>query len=247
MTTLVLLHAFPLDASMYDAVREPLSSVCDLVTPDLAGFGGRVLPVQPPSLDVYADELAALLDENGLEDVVLGGTSMGGYTAMAFLRRHPGRVTGVVLLDTKASADAPEAVQGRLGMASRLDAEGTPDALLEATFPKLIGATSFERRPAVVADLRGRVEAAPPAAAAWAQRAMAGRADSLDVLRATAVPSLVVVGEEDVLSPPDDARAMAQALPDADLVVLPSVGHLTPLEAPAEVAEAIAGFLRRLG
>lgn len=248
MTTLVLLHAFPLDSTMYDAMRAPLSGVCEVVTPDLPGWGvQRALPVETPSLDVYADAVAALLDEQGLDDVVLGGTSMGGYTTMAFLRRHPGRVKGVALIDTKASADAPPAVEGRLAMAARLDAEGTPEQLLDVTFPNLLGASTFAGRPDVVDDLRRRVEQAPVASAAWAQRAMAARLDSLDVLRATAVPALVVVGEEDVLSPPDDARAMAGALIAAELVVLPSVGHLTPLEAPDDVAAALTAFLARVG
>jgi pimeloyl-ACP methyl ester carboxylesterase len=166
---------------------------------------------------------------------------------MAFLRRHPGRVRGLVLLDTKASADGPEAADGRLAMAARLDAEGTPDALLETTYPKLLGATTFERRPEVVQDLRRRVAGTPAASAAWAQRAMAARRDCLDVLRTTTVPALVVVGEEDVLSPPPDARAMVEVLPDAELVVLPAVGHLTPLEAPEAVVSAVAGLVARLG
>ena len=247
MTTLVLLHAFPLDSSMYDDVRDPLAAVCDVVTPDFPGFGGAPLPDGEPSLDRYADAIAAVLDARGLDTVVLGGTSMGGYTAMAFLRRHPARVSGLVLIDTKASADAPEAAAGRRAMADRLERDGTPDALVEALFPKLLGTTTFGIRPDVVDHVRAGVRAASPASAAWAQRAMAARPDSLDTLRTVTVPTLVVVGAEDVLAPPTDAAAMMAAVPQASLALVPDAGHLTPLEAPEIVVDAVSAFLGRLG
>lgn len=243
MTPLVLLHAFPLDSSMYDDVRAPLTEVCDVVTPDFPGFGGGPLPAGEPALDAYADAVAAELDSRGLDRFVIGGTSMGGYTTMAFLRRYADRVAGLVLLDTKASADPPEGAAGRRAMAERLVAEGTADALLEAVYPKLLGSTTFERRPDVADRVRGMVAAASPASAAWAQRAMAARPDSLATLREVTVPALVVVGEEDVLATPSDAAAMVAAIPRATLSMVPGAGHLTPLEAPDAVVAAVASFL----
>jgi len=244
MTTLVLLHAFPLDASMYDRMVPWLSgNVTDVLVPSFPGFGGRHLPDREPSLDVYADDVAHLLDEVGSERVVLGGTSMGGYTTMAFLRRHPDRVAGLVLIDTKASADADDAAAGRRAMADRLEREATTDALLGGVYPKLLGESTFARRTPVADEVRRWVAAAPPPAAAWAQRAMADRPDSFDTLRSCSVPALVVVGEQDVLSPPVDAQAMVEALPDAELVVVPDVGHLSPVEAPEIVADAVARFV----
>jgi pimeloyl-ACP methyl ester carboxylesterase len=247
MTTLVLLHAFPLDSSMYDDVRDPLSEVCDLVTPDFPGFGGGPLPAGEPTLDRYADAVAAELDVRGLRQVVLGGTSMGGYATMAFLRAHPERVSGVVLIDTKATADDPEAAAGRLAMADRLESDGTPDALVEAVYPRLLGSTTFDTRPAVAERVRAAVQEASPQSAAWAQRAMAVRPDSLETLRGLAVPTLVVVGAEDVLSPPTDAAAMVAAVAESSLAMVPGAGHLTPLEAPEAVVEAVSAFLGRLG
>ncbi len=246
MTTFVLLHAFPLDSSMYDELRDPLGGVCDLVTPDFPGFGGRPLPDAAPSLDVLADAVASELDERGLDRVVLGGTSMGGYTTMAFLRRYPQRVSAVVLIDTKATADTGQGAAGRRAMADLLERENSTNALLEGVYPKLVGPTTVAERAAVATRIRDLVEAAPPRSAAWAQRAMAVRPDSIGTLRGTEVPTLVVVGEEDQLSPPDDAEAMVKALPWGRLSVIPRAGHLSPLESPGEVAGVIGGFLRSL-
>ena len=171
---------------------------------------------------------------------------MGGYTAMAFCRRHRERVAGLALIDTKASADAEAAVAGRRAMAQVLRDTGSTDPLLENVYPKLLGATTFAHRPELADSVRASVSAAPSAAAAWAQLAMAERPDSLPTLAAINVPSLVIVGAEDVLSPPSDAEAMADVLPDGELVVITDAGHLTPLEAPAEVASALQGLMRRV-
>ncbi|MFZ0324367.1 MAG: alpha/beta hydrolase [Actinomycetes bacterium] len=246
MTTLVLLHAFPLDSSMYDEIRSPLADACDLLTPDFPGFGSSPLPDDPPSLDVLARAVVDDLDRRGLGQVVIGGTSMGGYVTMACLRNHPQRFSGVVLIDTKAGADTDAAAAGRRAMADRLDRENTADALVEAVYPKLLGVTTVAEREAVAERVRTQVRGAPPRAAAWAQRAMAVRPDSFPTLLVTALPSLVVVGEEDQLSPPDDAEAMAAALAGAVLTRVPRAGHLTPLESPEAVVEAVTGFLQRL-
>jgi pimeloyl-ACP methyl ester carboxylesterase len=171
---------------------------------------------------------------------------MGGYTAMAFCRRHRERVAGLALIDTKASADAEAAAAGRRAMAQLMRDTGNTEPLLENVYPKLLGATTHAQRPDLAASVRAWVSAAPPAAAAWAQLAMAARPDSLPTLAAINVPALVVVGAEDVLSLPSDAEAMAHVLPDGELVVIADVGHLTPLEAPAEVSSALQGLMRRV-
>lgn len=243
---LVLLHAFPLSSVMWREQRDGLRDVARVVTPDLRGFGGSHLGQDEPSLDLVADDVAASLDSLGLDRVVLGGLSMGGYAAMAFLRRHPGRVLGLVLADTKATAD-PEAVRDRRErIAMRLEAEETAEALLESVLPGLCGPTTQRERPLVLGRVKALVEAAPPAAAAWAQRAMAARPDSLDVLRTAAVPTLVLLGDEDELSTRDDADAMLAALPDATLEVLPRSGHLSAVEVPGEFTAAVRKFLERL-
>jgi pimeloyl-ACP methyl ester carboxylesterase len=244
---LVLLHAFPLSSAMWEPQTTGLADAARLVTPDQRGFGGSPSGSDEPSLDRAADDVAALLDRLGLPEVVLGGLSMGGYVAMAFLRRHPGRVRGLLLADTKAGADPPAARDNRLRIAARLDAEGTPDVLVEEVLPGLTGPTTATERPQVVARVRALVESAPPAAAAWAQRAMAARPDSLDVLRATDVPALVLRGGEDGLAGQADVEAMADALPQGVLEVLPRAGHLTSMEVPADFDRAVRGLLTRVG
>jgi pimeloyl-ACP methyl ester carboxylesterase len=247
---LVLLHAFPLSSAMWEPQTVALAAVARVVTPDQCGFGDS--PPVPgtrahaPSLDDAADDVAALLDRLGLHEVVLGGLSMGGYVAMAFLRRHPGRVRGLLLADTKAGADPPAARDNRLRIADRLDTEGTADVLVEEVLPGLTGPTTAAERPAVVARIRGMVEAAPPAAAAWAQRAMAARPESLDVLRGTDVPAAVVRGDEDGLAGPADVAAMVEALPQGRLELLPGAGHLTSLEVPAEFERVVRELLARV-
>ena len=241
--TLVLLHAFPLSSAMWSAQRDGLSAHHRVVTPDLRGFGASPAGADRPGLDLMADDVAALLDRLGLGEVVLGGLSMGGYVAMAFLRRHGGRVRALVLADTKATADPPEAASNRERIAARLEAEGTTDALVEAVLPNLLGPTSQGERPEVVTRVRAMVEAAPPRGAAWAQRAMAARPDALDVLSRTDVPALVVRGDEDGLSSREDLDAMVAALPQGRAAVLAGCGHLSALEVPDDFTTVVGRFL----
>lgn len=240
---LVLLHAFPVDSRMWDGVREPLAARTRLITPDQRGLGRSPLPEsdREPSLEDAARDVVALLDKLELDQVVLGGCSMGGYLTMAVLRSAPSRVAGVVLIDTKASADADEARAGRLAMAERVESEGVgfvPDAML----PVLVGSTSRSARPDVVERVRSLVLDQPAAGVAWAQRAMAARPDSTETLRELDVPALVIVGEEDEVTKIEEAHAMVSALPFATLEVIPEAGHLSPVEAPALVAEAILSW-----
>ena len=244
---LVLLHAFPLSSGMWAPQRRSLASTCRVLTPDQRGFGGSPLGSDPPSLDAVADDLAALLDRLGLDRVVLGGSSMGGYATMAFARRHPERLAGLVLIGTKASADPPEAAANRERIAAAVLADPSSTVLADEILPRLLGETSKQRRPEVQEQVRAQVAEAKPEAVAWAQRAMAARPDSLDVLRALDVPAVVVVGTEDPLSSVADAEAMAEALPDSRLVVVPEAGHLVSLEAPDAVDAAVRELLASVG
>ncbi|MGW4832179.1 alpha/beta fold hydrolase [Amycolatopsis japonica] len=237
---LVLLHAFPVDARMWDAVRAPLSERLRLITPDQRGLGRSPLPEtdREPDLGDAARDVVALLDRLELDKVVLGGCSMGGYLTMAVLRLAPERVGGLVFIDTKATADTPEAAQARHDVAARVEAEGA-GWMPEAVTPGLL---AEKARPEVVERLRELITTQPPSGIAWAARAMAARPDSLETLRSADVPVLVVVGEEDGLTPLEAANTLVETLPDATLVVLPEAGHLTPLEDPAGVVEAILGW-----
>jgi len=242
----VLLHGFPLNATTWSAQREALSGDYRVLCPDQRGFGGTILGYDEPSLDEVADDVAAMLDSRKLDTVVLGGLSMGGYVAMAFLRRHPERVRALVLADTKASADPPEAAANRLRIAEEVLAAGSSAQLVDEVLPKMVGVTTKDRRPLVMGRIKATVESAPPPAVAWAQRAMAARPDSFDTLRAVTVPALVVVGDEDELSPRADADAMVEALPDARLATIPESGHMTSMEAPEAFNAALLEFLASL-
>ncbi|TDD44523.1 alpha/beta fold hydrolase [Nonomuraea terrae] len=239
----VLLHAFPLSSAMWLAQREGLANVCRVITPDLRGFGGSRLGDDEPSIESMADDVAELLDAEGIDKAVVGGLSMGGYVAMAFCRRHPDRVLGVILADTKAAPDPSPAKANRERIAQAVLSDGS-DVLVEEVLPALIGPTTKERRAMVFGRVKGLVQSAPPGAVAWAQRAMAARPDSFETLGALKVPLLVVVGEEDELSPVSDAEAMARAVPDGKLEIIPKAGHLSAVEQPEAFNAAVADFLR---
>ncbi|WP_158843371.1 alpha/beta fold hydrolase [Saccharothrix deserti] len=229
---LVLLHAFPFDSRMWDGVRDLLKPI----TPDQRG-GDR-----SPDLVTIADDVLGLLDERGIERAVLGGCSMGGYVAMAVLRRDPSRVAGLVLADTRAGADAAEVRANRLAMAARVEAEGVgwvPDALVSGLLAPGADASVVER-------VRELILAQDPAEVAWAQRAMAVRPDSAEVLAGVDVPALVLVGEHDGLTPPALARELAGVLRRAEYVELAGAGHLSPLEVPEAFAGAVADWRRRV-
>jgi pimeloyl-ACP methyl ester carboxylesterase len=241
-TPLVLLHAFPLSSAMWLAQREGLVARFRVLTPDLRGFGGSPLGADEPSVDAMADDVAGLLDAKGIERTIIGGLSMGGYVTLAFCRRYPDRVLGVILADTKATEDTAAAREARLRTAERLEADGDVGVLLEEMLPRLVGPTTIRQRALVYGRVRGLVQSAPPLAAAWAQRAMAARPDSLGALAGFRTPTLVLQGAEDTITTEDDARAMAEALPNAELIMIPGAGHLTAVEQPQLFNDAVSEF-----
>ena len=246
--TVVLLHAFPFDRHVWDGVVDALADAdWDVVVPDLRGFGessyGEDGPDDEPSLTWMARDVLSILDRMGVSSAVFAGISMGGYVAMEIVRQDPARVAGIALVDTKATADADEARANRLKVAEQVESSGSTDALARAMVPTVLGATSHEERPDVVAQVTAWIAAADPHAVAWAQRAMAARPDSLADLASLAVPALVVWGIEDGMSPRAEQDLMVDALRDARLVVVTESGHLSTVEAPDQVAAALVTFL----
>ena len=246
--TVVLLHAFPLDRHVWDGVVDRLAEAdWDVVVPDLRGFGesayGEDGPDDDPSLSWMARDVLGILDRMGVSAAVFAGISMGGYVAMEIVRQDPARVAGLVLVDTKATADSDEARANRLRVADSVLEAASTKALARAMVPTLVGTTTQEEHPEVVTQVASWIEAADPAAVAWAQRAMAARPDSLPDLASLAVPALVVWGAEDGMSPRAEQDLMVEAMRDARLVVVTESGHLSTVEAPDAVAEALATFL----
>jgi pimeloyl-ACP methyl ester carboxylesterase len=244
----LLLHAFPMDSALWAAQRRPLAEAgLRVITPDLPGFGGSAVSDAPPSLDVMADAVADLMDHLGIESAVVGGLSMGGYVTMAMLRRHPNRLAGVILADTRAVADNPEAAANRMRMATEVEAAGSTVGIADGMLANLLGPTTRDTRPEVVATVRRWIGAQPAAGVAWAQRAMATRPDSVADIAGFGGPVLVLYGDQDVISPAADAEVMASAArsggsPTA-VVEIAGAGHLTAIEDPEAVTRALLGWL----
>lgn len=240
---IVLVHGFPLNHSMWRQQFDFLAASRRVIAPDLRGFGHSSLPGDAHTMAQHADDLAALLDAmNVPEPVVLCGLSMGGYVAFEFWKRHGRRLEKLILCDTRANADDAAAAQNRLEMADRVLKEGTA-FVAEAMLPKLLPEETREARAELVADVRAMIENAPPQGVAAAQRGMAQRADFTAELKNIDVPTLVVCGQFDAITPPEVMRGMMEHLPNARYVQIPSAGHLAPWEQPTAVNEALGVFL----
>ena len=242
----VLLHAFPLHAGMWAPQLEHLSSDRRVVAPDLLGFGRSDAPESMYRYTMlgYADLVAGLLDRLGLDQVVLGGLSMGGYVAFAFLRQYAERVSALILADTRAEADTTAVYERRTDQQDQVARVGTT-ALIETLLAGLLSDHTKDSRPDLVEQVR-RLMANPPMGFIGALEAMKHRPDSTEELATISVPTLVIVGEDDTLSPPDVAREMHERIKGSKLAVLPRAGHLSNLEAADEFNAAVARFLAEL-
>jgi pimeloyl-ACP methyl ester carboxylesterase len=196
-------------------------------------------------MERIADDAAALLDHLGLSRAAVCGLSMGGYAALAMVRRHADRLRALVLCDTRAGADTGEQRSARAALAEKVLREGSA-AATEANLPKLLGRTTHQERPEVVARVRALIEGNPPRGIANALYGLAARTDSGDTLREVRVPALVVCGEEDALTPPPEAEALRAGLPQGRLQLIPRAGHLSSLEDPAAFNAALRAFLTTL-
>ncbi|NUS73880.1 MAG: alpha/beta fold hydrolase [Corynebacteriales bacterium] len=237
----VFLHGLPFSSQMWAGQRHELSSTFRVITPDLRGQGATPAGQVPPTLQTCADDVVEMLNEFELDKVAVVAFSMGGYVAMELLRRHPGRVRGLVLAATRASADGPAERRARLAMAERIERDNSTAPMLGDFLTKLTSPSTQD--PALDATLREWINQAHPAGLAWTQRAVAAREESFDVLSTLDVPALVIVGEDDVITPLAQAHKMADVLPDAVLVALPHAGHLLNLEQPKDFNSVVHEFL----
>ncbi|AMV36873.1 alpha/beta fold hydrolase [Planctomyces sp. SH-PL62] len=241
----VLLHGFPLSRAMWAEQVRALSPSFRAITPDLRGHGESPAPDAVYTMDQMAEDVVEMLDGLGVtEPVAMGGLSMGGYVALALVLKHPERVRALILADTRAAADTLDAARLREESARGVLQAGHPGAIVEAMLPRLFAESTIRDRPALVSPIRAMMEATSASGVAGALRGMAARPDRREDLRTITVPTLVVVGEKDAISPPDEARAIVEALPDARLAEIPEAGHLSPVENPEAFNAAILDFLR---
>ncbi|WP_111765300.1 alpha/beta fold hydrolase [Nakamurella deserti] len=232
-TPVLLLPPFPFDSRVFAPLRAALGRQRPVLTPDPVLDGA-------PTLDTVADRAVAELDAHGVDRAVVGGVSMGGYVALNLVRRHPDRLAGVVLMDTRATADTADARAQRWAVADRADRGERPER--RATVAGMVSPLTRSYRPTVVRFLEDVVADQSAASVAWRQRAMAARPDSTAALAAVAVPVLVIVGSDDALTPPTLAAQMAACARQSTLREIPGTGHLAVAEDPAAVATAMAAW-----
>ncbi len=228
---------------MWEGQAQSFAATHRVIRFDARGFGASPAGDGPLSMERIADDAALLLDHLGIGQAVVAGCSMGGYAAFAMVRRHRDRLRGLVLQNTRAGGDTPEARKSRGELAERVLKEG-PGAAADAFLPRMLGASTRRERPGLEIELREAVLATSRRGIANALLGLGARADSRATLREIAVPTLVLGGAEDMLTPPADAEAMAAAIAGSRLTILPAAGHLANLENPAAYDAALSGFLR---
>lgn len=240
---LLFVHGFPLNHTMWEAQIAEFSRTHRVIAPDLRGFGQTDGALYSVSMEQFADDLARLLETLEVtEPVNFCGLSMGGYVAWQFLLRHPGKLARLILCDTRAAADSPDAAANRLKMADLVLKDG-PEPIARAMMPKLFAQCQGDHCPAAVEKVRQMVMTSNPVAIAAAQRGMAVRPDMTSHLSSIRVPTLVMCGAQDAISPPDEMKAFAAQIPRAVFVEIPGAGHMAPMERPQLVNAALRAFL----
>lgn len=241
---LVLLHGFPLDSHMWDAQAERLSANYRVIAPDFRGFG-QSRRSDPFTLESLADDIHLFVEQLVAVPCVLAGLSMGGYVAQVYARKYPKDLRGLILVDTKAEGDTPEAKAGRAKMIELARAAGAK-AVAEQLIPKMVAAGTLKNRPEIVRALRSMMEGCPPRTIEYALAALRDRPDRSDELGAIAAPTLIIVGDEDAITPPSFSETMRARIPNATLEVIRGAGHMAPMEQPEQVSRAIEQFMRGL-
>lgn len=242
-TPVLLMHAFPLDRRMFAPQREALREAARLITFDVPGAGDSA--PGSVSMDRISDIAAGLLDHLGVQQAVLGGVSMGGYAAFAFVRRHSERLCGLILANTRVAADTEEGKAARREMVAAAIEHGAAE-VANRLIDKLLAETTQRERPAVTASVKAMIESTPPATIAALLKALADREDSTATLDRISVPTLVVAGEQDPLAPPEEMQAWAARIGPAKFKKIERAGHLACLEDSEAFNRLLRDFLREI-
>ncbi len=243
---LVLVHGFPLDHHMYDDVFEPLAQQHQVIAIDLRGFGRSEGYREIAPMELFADDIAAILDALDVtEQITFAGLSMGGYVAWQMWQRHRDRLSRMILLDTRAIADDEVQARARRMAAEAVLSAGMGDVPVNM-LPKLLAESTRNHKPEVVTAMTEMILRQDPRAVAAAQRGMAQRPNVESWLPEITIPTLVISGEHDVISPPKEMQAFAAQIPGAQFVEIPNAGHMVPMENPEAMCEAVLPFCRDL-
>ena len=240
--TLLLIHAFPLNARMWEPQLTLAADGWRVIAPQLRGMDGGSVDHPATSMDDHAADIIDLLDALHVEDAVVGGLSMGGYVAFAIQRHAPRYIRALVLADTRPQADTPEGVEARRKMLALVRDKG-PSAVADEMIPKLLGEHTRRTQPAVAEQVRNLILSSSAEAIANAITALMTRPDSSPLLASIHVPTLIVVGEQDTITPPALSEQMHKAISGSEYIAVPDAGHLANLEQPEAFNSALAHFL----
>jgi 3-oxoadipate enol-lactonase len=238
----VLLHPFPCDHEFWTPIAAALDSRYRLILPDLRGHGDSEIGEGPALMAKHASDIAGVLDAAEIGKAAFIGCSIGGYILFEFWRRFRARVTALVLCDTRPQADTPEARSNRLQAAAKVLEQGT-EPFLETMIPKLMGRTTLATRPDLVEGARAMMRKMSAEDISQVQQGMAARPDSVADLKTINIPTLIAIGEEDVLSTVADGELMRQNIAGSQLKVIPKAGHYAPWEQPEAVGTILRQFL----
>jgi len=238
----VLLHPFPANHDLWKPAAQAVVSRFRVILPDLRGHGDSGIGEGPATMENHAADIARVLDREEVGRAPFVGVSIGGYVLLEFWRKYRGRVEALVLCNTKAQADTPEGRAGRVQAAAEVMERGT-EPFFESMLPNLIGKTTRSTRPDLVEGALQLMRKMSPEDVAMVQRGMAERQDSVETLKTINVPTLIVTGDEDILTGVADAELMRQNIPGSQIRVIAKAGHYSPWEQPEEVGKLVRHFL----
>ncbi|MFU8773110.1 MAG: alpha/beta fold hydrolase [Anaerolineales bacterium] len=245
-TPLLLIHAFPLNCQMWAPQIGDLAKEVKLIIPDMRGFGESDQPPETYRMEILADDCMALLDAVGaVQPVVIGGLSMGGYISLAFYRKYPQKVAGLILAATRASADTPEGKSNREAAAEKTKTLGV-GALVSDMLPKMMAPMTYTSHPELVMHVESMMQGASVNGVVGALLGMKERPDSQDLLTQIDVPTLILHGTDDQLIPPQAAESMHEKIKGSKLSLVADAGHLLNIEQPQRFNQDVVEFLRSI-
>ena len=241
----VLLHPFPAHHELWLPASQSLTSRYRIILPDLRGHGESEVGEGPATMEKHSSEMTRVLDECGVGRAIFNGVSIGGYVLFEFWRRFRNRVAGIVIVDSRPQADTPEGRSNRFKAAEDVMQRGS-EPFLDSLIPKLFGRTTVETRPDLIDLARPMMKKMSPQAIAQVQQGMAERPNSIPTLKTIDVPTLILIGEEDMLATIADGELMRQHMPNSDLKIIARAGHFSPWEQPEEVGRLLRQFADRV-